>query len=118
VVKLKYLGIIQTNQNLIHKEIKSRLNLRNSCYDAVQNLLSLYLLSKNVKFKMYKIIILPVVLYGCETWSVMLREKHRLKVFESRVLRRTFEPKKDEVTRKWRKLHNKELHNLYSTKYC
>jgi hypothetical protein len=59
-------------------------------------------------------IILPVVLYGCETWSLTLREEHRLRVFEKRVLRRIFGPKRDEVTGEWRKLHNEELHILYS----
>jgi hypothetical protein len=63
---------------------------------------------------MYKTIILPVVLYGCETWSLTLREEHRLRVFENRVLRRIFGPKKDEVKGEWRKLHNEELHDLYS----
>jgi hypothetical protein len=58
---------------------------------------------------------LPVVLYGCETWSLPLREGHRLRVFENRVLRRIFGPKRDEVTGDWRKLHNEELHNLYSS---
>jgi hypothetical protein len=58
--------------------------------------------------------ILPVVLYGCETWSLTVREKHKLRVFENRVLRRIFGPKRDEVTGGWRKLHNEELHNLYS----
>jgi hypothetical protein len=62
---------------------------------------------------MYKTIILSVVLYGCETWSLILREEHRLWVFENRVLRRIFDPKRDEVTGDWRKLHNEELHNLY-----
>jgi hypothetical protein len=60
-------------------------------------------------------IILPVVLYGCETWSLTLKEEHRLRVFENRVLRRIFGPKRDDVTRDWRKLHNEELHNLYSS---
>jgi hypothetical protein len=55
------------------------------------------------------------VLYGCETWSLTLREEHRLRVFENRVLRRTFGPKRDDVTSDWRKLHNKELHDLYSS---
>jgi hypothetical protein len=64
---------------------------------------------------MYKIIILPVVLYGCETRSLILREEHRLGVFENRVLRRIFGPKRDEVTGEWRKLHNDELHDLYSS---
>jgi hypothetical protein len=70
---------------------------------------------KNLKIKTYKTIILPVVLYGCETWSLTLREEHRLRVFENRVLRRIFGLKRDEVTGEWRKLHNKELHDLYSS---
>jgi hypothetical protein len=85
------------------------------CYQSVQNLLSSSLLYKSVQIIIYKIIILPVVLYGCETWSLTLREKHRLRVSENRVLRGIFGPKKDEVTGDWRKLHNKELHNLYSS---
>jgi hypothetical protein len=76
--------------------------------------LSSRLLSRNVKVKIYKTIILPV-LYGYETWSLTLREEHRLRVFENRVLRRVFGPKKDEVMGEWRKLHNEELHNLYSS---
>jgi hypothetical protein len=59
-------------------------------------------------------IYMPVVLYGCETWYLILREAHRLRVFENRVLRRIFGPKRDEVTGEWWKLHNEELHNLYS----
>jgi hypothetical protein len=77
--------------------------------------LSSRLLSRNVKVKTYKTIILPVVLYGCETWSLTLREEHGLSVFENRVLRRILGPKRDEVTGEWRKLHNEELHNLYSS---
>jgi hypothetical protein len=76
---------------------------------SVQNLLSSSLLSKNVKTKIYRTIILPVVLYGCETWSFTLREECRLRVFENRVLRRIFGPKRDEVTGEWGRLHNKEL---------
>jgi hypothetical protein len=75
--------------------------------------LSSRLLSRNVKVKIYKTIILPVVLYVCETWSLTLREENRLRVFENRVLRRLFGPRRDEVTGEWRKLHNEELHNLY-----
>ena len=71
------------------------------------------LLSKNLKIKTYRSIILPVVLYGCKTWSLALREERKLRVFENRELRRTFGPKRDEVTREWRKLHNEELNNLY-----
>jgi hypothetical protein len=73
------------------------------------------LLSRNVKVRIFKTIILPVVLYGCETWSLTLREEHRLRVFENRVLGRIFGPKRDEVTGEWRKLHNEELNNLYSS---
>jgi hypothetical protein len=58
---------------------------------------------------------MPVVFYGCETWSLTLREEHRLRAFENRVLRRIVGPKSDEVTGEWRKLHNEELHNLYSS---
>jgi hypothetical protein len=72
------------------------------------------LLSKNLKIRIYKTIILPLVLYGCETWSLGLREEHRLRVFENRVLRKIFGPKRDEVTGEWGKLHNEELRDLYS----
>jgi hypothetical protein len=71
--------------------------------------------SKNVKIRIYKLIILPLVLYGCETWSLTLREEHRLRVFENRVLRRIFGPNRDEVTGGWRRLHKEELHNFYSS---
>ena len=70
------------------------------------------LLPKNLKIKIYRTIILPVLLYGCETWSLTLREERRLRVFENRVLR-IFGPRRDEVTGEWRKLHNEELSNLY-----
>jgi hypothetical protein len=79
------------------------------------SLLSSRLLSRNVKVKIYKTIILPVVLYECETRSLTLREDNRLKIFENRVLRRIFGPKGKEVTREWRKFHNEELHILYSS---
>ena len=81
---------------------------------SVQNLLSSRLLYKNLKIKIYRTIILPVVLYGCETWSLTLRDERRLRVFENRVLRRVFGPKRDEVTGEWIKLHNEELNDLYS----
>ena len=71
------------------------------------------LLSKNIKIKIYRTVILRVVLYGCETWSLTLREERRLRVFENRVLREVFGAKRDEVTGKWRKLHNEELNDLY-----
>ena len=72
------------------------------------------LLPKKLKIKIYRTIILPVVLYGCETWSLTLREERRLRLFENRVLRRVFGPKRDEVTGEWRKLHTEELSDLYS----
>jgi hypothetical protein len=114
VATIKYLGKTLTNQNDILDEIKSRLNSGNACYYSVQNLLSSCLISRNLKIKIHKTVILPVVLYGCETWSLTLREEHRLRVFENRVLRRIFEPKR-EADESWRKLHNDELHNLYSS---
>jgi len=77
--------------------------------------LSSSLLSKNLKIKIYRTIILPVVLYGCETWSLTLKEERRLRVLENRVLRRIFGPKRDEVAGEWRKLHNEELNDLYSS---
>jgi hypothetical protein len=106
VSQFKYLGRTVTNQNLILEEIKRRSNSGNTCCHSDQNLLSSRLLSKNVKI---------VVLYGCETWSVTLREENRLRAFENRVLRRILGPKRDEVTGKWRKLHNEELRDLYSS---
>jgi hypothetical protein len=87
--------------------------LNQLCYHAPQNLLSSRLLSKDVKIRIYKTINLPVVLYGYETWSLTLMEEHRLRMFKNRVLRRIFGQKRDEVTGEWRKLHNKELRDLY-----
>jgi hypothetical protein len=113
--QFKYLGMTVTNQNLIQEEINRRLNSDNACYHSVQNLLSSHLLSKNLKVRIYKTIILPVVLYGCETWSLTVREEYKLRVLENRVLSRIFGPKRDGVTGGWRKLHNEELDNLYSS---
>jgi len=81
----------------------------------MQNLLSLSLLSRNLKIKIYRTLTLPVVLYGCETWSLTLREERKRRVFENRVLRKIFGPKRDEVMGEWRKLHNEELNDLYSS---
>jgi hypothetical protein len=94
-----------TNQNLIQEEIKRRLNSGNVCYHSVQNILSSCLLSKNVKIKIYVIIILSVVLYGSETWSLTLKEGRRQIVFENRMLRRIIGQKRDEVIGGWGKLH-------------
>jgi hypothetical protein len=111
--KFKYLGTTLTNQNNTNDEIKSRLNSGNDCYHSVQNLLSSRLISKNLNIKTHKTVILPVVLYGCGTWSLTLREEHRLRVSENRVLR-IFGPKREEDGSR-RTLHNDELHSLYSS---
>ena len=104
-----------TNENSIQEEIKSILKSRNACYHSVQNLLSSSLLPKNLKIKIHRTIILSVVLYGCETWSLTKRELGRLSVFENKVLRRLFVPKGDEVTGDWRKLYTEEINDLYSS---
>ncbi|KAJ4426484.1 hypothetical protein ANN_27298 [Periplaneta americana] len=115
VEKFKYLGVTVTNINDTREEIKRRINMGNACYHSVEKLLSSSLLSKNLKVRIYKTVILPVVLYGCETWTLTLREEQRLRVFENKVLRKLFGAKRDEVTGEWRKLHNAELHVLYSS---
>jgi hypothetical protein len=90
VEHFRYLGMTLTDQNSILEEIKSRLIRGNACYHSVQNLWPSSLLSKNIKIQIYKTIILPAVLNGCETWSRSLRELHRLSVFENGVLRKIF----------------------------
>jgi hypothetical protein len=102
VEEFKYVGATLTNLYSIHEEIKSRLKLGNACYHSVQNLLSSRLLSKNTKIRVYRTVILPAVFYGRETWSLTLKEEQRLSVFENRVLRRIFGPKRDEATGDWR----------------
>ena len=87
----------------------------NAGYHLVQNLLSSSLLSTNLKIKIYRTIILPVVLYGCETWPLTLRKECRLRVFENTVLRRIFGPTMDKVSGEWGKPHNEELNDLYSS---
>ena len=101
-----------TNQNSLREEIKYRLKAGNSLYYLVQTLFYFWLISKNLKIKIYKTIILSVGLCACETWLLTLREECRLKVFENRILRRIFGPKRDE-NGEWRRLHNEELHCLY-----
>ena len=115
VEELKYLGKTLTNQKCIQEKINSRLKSGNACCHSVQNLLSSSLLSKNLKIKKYRTSVLPFVLYGCEIWSLTLRKERRIRVFENRVLRRIFGPKRDEVTGEWRELHNEELNDLYSS---
>ena len=97
--------VLLPNQISIQEEIKCRFKAGNSCYYSVQTLLS-----KNLKIIIYKTIVLSVVLYGCETWSLRLRDESRL--FENRILRQIFGPKRDE-NGDWRRLHNEELHILY-----
>jgi len=112
VQQFKYLGKTP-NKNSIHEEIRNRSKSGNAFYHPVQNLLSSSLLSNNLKIKIYRTIILPAALYGCETWSLILREERKLIVFENRVLTRIFGPKRDEVAGEWRKLHNEVLNDLY-----
>jgi hypothetical protein len=97
VAQFRYLGTTVTNKNLIQEEVKRRLNSGNACCLSVQNLLSSGLLTKNIKMRIYKTIVLPVALYRCETWSLTLREEQRLRMFENRVLRRILGPKGVEV---------------------
>ena len=115
MVKFRYLGVTLTNTNYIREEINRRINMGNACYYSLEKILSSYLLSKKLKVKTYKTIIPSVELYGCETWSLTLIEEHRLRVFENKVLRKIFGAKKDEITGECRKLHNAELHTLYSS---
>ena len=108
----KYLGTTLKNQNSIAEEIKSRLRSGSACYHSVQNLLSSRLLSRNLNIKIIRTIILHVVLYGCETWSLTLRDERKLRVFENMVLRRIYRPRRDDVTGDWRRMHNEELNDL------
>jgi hypothetical protein len=95
VAQFRYLGTNVTNQSLIQEEIKRRPNSSNAFYNSVQNFLSSLVLFKYIKIRIYKTIILPVVLYGCETMSLTLMEERRQRVFEKSVLRRVFRPKRD-----------------------
>ena len=102
----QYLGKNLTNHTCIREEIKSRLKSGNARYYSVKNLLSSSLLPKDTKINVYRNIIWHVLLYGCETWSLTIREGSRLRVFDNMVLRRIFGPKRDEVMGDWRKLNN------------
>jgi hypothetical protein len=97
------------------RDIYSRLDAGNSCLRSVEVLLSYSLLSINTKIKICRNIILPFVLYGCETWSVILKEERRLKGFENRVLRKIYGPKCEEIKENWRQLKNDELHDKCSS---
>jgi hypothetical protein len=96
----------------LQEKISRKLGSGDACYYSVQNLLCPSLLFKNIKIRICRTIILPVVLYRYETWSLTLREEHRLRVFENRVLRRVFGPKRGEMMGEWKKLHNEELRDL------
>jgi len=106
-----------TDQNCIHEEVKSRLHSGNVCRHSGQNLLPSRLLSKNLKIEIYRTIILPLVLYGCDIWSLTSREDHRLRVCENREPRRICGPKREELAGDSRRLHNEELHNLWASPY-
>ena len=93
VEQFKYFRTTLTHKNSIQEEIKSRLKSGNACYHSVQNPLSFSMLSKNIKIKMYRTITLPVVLYGCATWSFTMREEHGLRVFENRMQGKLFGPR-------------------------
>jgi hypothetical protein len=112
VEQFKYLETTLMNKNTIQIEIKSRLKSRKVFYHSVQNLLSSNFLFKYMRIKINRTMILNVVLYGCETWSLTLRERSGLRVSENKMLRRIFRPKRDGVTGEPRKLHNKELTDL------
>jgi hypothetical protein len=116
VEEVKYLEKNLTNQNSIQKEIIRRLMSGNSCYYSVQNLFSSRFPSTNIKIKKYRTIITPVFC-GFETWSLILRGEHWLRVLQDRVLRRKFGPKRDEIKREWRKLHNEEHNDRESSPY-
>jgi len=102
-------------QNRIHGEFKSKLKSGKVFHDSAQNRLSSTFLSSNIKVKICGTIILPVVLYGCGTWSLILKEERRLRGFESRVLRKICGFKWDEVAREWKILHSEQLYGLYSS---
>jgi hypothetical protein len=112
VAQFKYLRTTVTDQNSIQEKIKRRSNWGNAWYHSVQNLLSSHLLSYNVNIRIYKSVILPVVLYGCGTWSQILRKKYRLKMFENIVVRRMFGSKRNEIIQGWRTMYGK-LHNWF-----
>jgi len=116
VERFSYWRKTLTNPNFIHEEVKSRLKSGSGCCLSVQNLWPSSLFSTIIKLQIYRIITLPVVLYGCETWSLKLRVEHSPRVFANRVMRKVFEPKRDEVAGDWRRLHSEELYDLYSSR--
>jgi hypothetical protein len=115
VSQFKYLRTTVTNQNLIQWKIKKGLNSGNTCYYSVENLLPSRLLFRNVKIRIYKAIVLPVLLFGCEIWYMRRRKEYRLRVFENRVLKGRFDTKRDKLKVWCRKLCDEELCDLYSS---
>jgi len=113
VEHFEYLRANLKNQNSLYEETESRSKSVNACYHSVQSLLSSSVLSKNIKFKIHRTIILPVVLYESEALSFTLREERRLCLLENSLLRRKFGPKRCEVTGDWKKLHKNEINYLY-----
>jgi hypothetical protein len=109
----KYLGIILTNENSVYEEIMNRLKPERPA-TVRSNILYHSVSCTKTKIKIYRTIIVPVVLYGCETWFLTLRDQHRLNVSEKRVLRKIFGSGRDEVTEQWGRLHNEEFYDLYS----
>jgi Mg2+ and Co2+ transporter CorA len=101
VAEFKYLGLIVVNQSYIYEEAESRLNSRNACYIQFQ-ILVFCPLSKNIKIKMYTFVTLPVTFIVFETWTLILREEHRLMVFQNRDLRILFGPKREKAMGDWR----------------
>jgi hypothetical protein len=114
VATFKHLGTTLTNQNDIHDEIKEYIKFWKCSLLFSPKSFVFPSHIKKLKIKIYKTVILPVVLYGCETRSLTLREEHRLRVFENRVLRKVFGPKREEDG-SWRKLRKYGLHSLYSS---
>ena len=117
VKQFKYLGKPLMNQNSIQEAIKIRFKSGNGCYHSEKNRLSSSLLTNSIKIKICRTIILPVVLYGCETWLLSLSGECRQTVLENQVLWRIFSPKRGKVTGEWRKLHNEELNDLISSNF-
>jgi hypothetical protein len=112
VEQFTYLGTTSTNESSNQEEIKSRLKSVTAYHHSVQKLLFSNLLSENMKIRMYGTIIWPVVLYGCDTWFLTLTDEHRVRVFENRVLKKIFGPRRNEVTGEWRGLHEEEFYVL------
>jgi hypothetical protein len=115
MANFEYVETTETTRNYIDEETKSILNSGITPCQSVQNLLSSHLLYKSLKIKIYKTMILPVVLYGCETYSLTLRKEHTLSVFKNRVLRKPFGPMREEVAGGWEKLHNGNLHKFHTS---